>query len=117
VVDPERFDPVLDSASPFPAFSIQKYRKERILESEVEFDTFNFKARFNKKPHEYEAHFEETFTFKDDESPPRIHRHNLTMPPKDTVLRMAEEAGWSKESEFDMTPGGYEYQYLVTFKK
>ena len=42
VVNKYKFDPMLESASPFVAFSMQKYAKERIRKSEVNVKLHNF---------------------------------------------------------------------------
>ena len=38
LVNREKFDPILEAASPFVAFSVQKYSKERVTRSKVSFD-------------------------------------------------------------------------------
>jgi SAM-dependent methyltransferase len=115
LVDPDEFDPVLEAASPFPAFSLQKYAKDRVTESEVDFDNFRYRAKFIKKPHSDDAVFEEYFTFKDKKV--RQHRHNLKMPSKEKMLDKAKSVGFILEELVDMTPAQYEYQYLAILKK
>ena len=43
MVDPDKFDPLLDLASPFAAFSLQKYSIDRQVDSNIYFDQFKFK--------------------------------------------------------------------------
>ena len=43
LVIPSKFDPLVDAASPFPAFSLQKYSKKRVTQSTVYFNNFVFK--------------------------------------------------------------------------
>ena len=43
LVDPDKFDPVLDLASPFAAFSLQKYSLDRKIDSNIYFDKFKIK--------------------------------------------------------------------------
>jgi SAM-dependent methyltransferase len=47
VVNRDKFDPILDSASPFPAFSLQKYSKSRVTKSGVTFEKFEYNADFD----------------------------------------------------------------------
>lgn len=115
LVNPDKFDPVLDAASPFPGFSIQKYSKDRVTESEVEFDKFKYRAKFKHSPGDPEVVFEETFTFPDDTT--RHHRHNLHMPSLETVLDTAKGVGFTVKHKEDMTPVEHEYQYLVYLQK
>jgi SAM-dependent methyltransferase len=48
VVDPDKFDPLLEHASPFPAFSMQKYAKkgQRFTKSHVTFNKMEYIANF-----------------------------------------------------------------------
>jgi SAM-dependent methyltransferase len=46
LVNRYKFDPVLEPASPFPAFSVQKYSRKRITKSKVAFDKFEYEADF-----------------------------------------------------------------------
>jgi len=119
LVDPVKFDPILDAASPFAAFSLQKYSKERVIDSTVHFDTFSYKSRFIHDGDE--ATFEEIFTFKDpskhDGNTYREHKHRLYMPSVDAMTDIVKSAGFSQHEMVDMTPAGYEYQYLLFFTK
>jgi ubiquinone/menaquinone biosynthesis C-methylase UbiE len=121
LVDPLKFDPILDAASPFAMFSLQKYAKERIVDSNVTFDQFTYKSRFVKEKHDDEATFEELLTFKDptknDGLKYREHKHRLFMPSVDAMLEIIKSSGFTRHEMVDMTPAGYEYQYLLFFTK
>jgi SAM-dependent methyltransferase len=116
LVDPGKFDPILDAASPFAAFSVQKYSRERVIDSDIFFDKFKYKSRFVKEPGDDDARFEEVFEFK---NPPsyRENIHRLHMPSVSAMLDIVRSAGFSRHEMVDMTPVGYEYQYLVYFTK
>jgi ubiquinone/menaquinone biosynthesis C-methylase UbiE len=116
LVDPNKFDPILDAASPFMAFSIQKYSKERVIDSDIFFDKFKYKSRFVKDPDSDDARFEEVFEF-DDPKRYRENNHHLYMPKIDAMLDIVRSAGFTRHEMVDMTPVGYEYQYLVYFSK
>jgi ubiquinone/menaquinone biosynthesis C-methylase UbiE len=119
LVNPEKFDPVLDASSPFPAFSIQKYNKQRVTESDIYFNNFKYKAKFVKAPDEEEALFEETFTFSKDDAQPkyRENKHHLYMPSVNAMIDLIRSSGFSLIESIDMTQAGYEYQYIVYFQK
>ena len=63
LVHPKKFDPILDPASPFPGFSLQKYSKKRITKSSVYFNNFIYESNFNLHS-DKTALFTETFKFK-----------------------------------------------------
>ena len=116
LVDPHKFDPILDASSPFPAFSLQKYSTERVIESDVVFDSFKYKSRFIKDEDEETAVFEEIIQ-KNGEEEIRENKHKLYMPPVSYMLDIIRSAGFSRLEMVDMTPSGYEYQWLVYFTK
>lgn len=111
VVNRKKFDPILDSASPFPAFSLQKYSKERVTHSKVVFDTFEYEANFDLR--EEQAKFTEEFKFKDGTF--RKQEHNLLMPTMEEIIKDAEEVGFRYRDYTDLRTIGYEYMYLVFF--
>jgi SAM-dependent methyltransferase len=111
LVNREKFDPILESANPFVAFSPQKYTKERITRSKVAFDKFKYEAEFSHQGDE--AEFREEFKFKDGKK--RRHVHRLKMISMEAVVQAAESAGFTFKQYIDMTPIGYEYQYLFCF--
>lgn len=111
LVNREKFDPILESASPFVAFSVQKYAKDRVTRSKVAFDKFSYEADFN---HEGElAEFREEFKFKNGKLRRQVHK--LRMPKMDEVVAKAESCGFVYKQFIDLTAIGYEYQYLFCF--
>jgi ubiquinone/menaquinone biosynthesis C-methylase UbiE len=116
LVDPHKFDPILDAASPFPAFSLQKYSTDRVIDSDLVFDSFRYKSRFIKDEEEDVATFEEIIQ-KNGDDEIRENKHKLYMPPVPAMLDMIRAAGFSRLEMVDMTPSGYEYQWLVYFTK
>jgi ubiquinone/menaquinone biosynthesis C-methylase UbiE len=113
VVNKHKFDPLLESASPFMGFSLQKYSKERMRKSKVAFDKFDYEAEFQLI--DPKAEFYETFRFKNGHV--RRQKHLLTMPTQEQVVAMAKRAGWTYVGYQDMLPLGFEYAYLLTFEK
>lgn len=111
LVNREKFDPILESASPFVAFSVQKYAKERITRSRVAFDKFDYEANFDL--HDASAEFTELFTFKDGKRRKQVHR--LYMPTMAQVVSEVESCGFKYKEYIDLTGIGYEYQYLFCF--
>lgn len=113
LVNRDKFDPILESASPFIAFSVQKYAKDRVTKSNVAFDKFEYTAEFTNEEHN--ARFEETFKFKDGRR--RKNIHSLHMLPMEKMVSEIEAAGFIYKEFIDLTPVGYEYQYLFCFAR
>jgi SAM-dependent methyltransferase len=111
LVNREKFDPILEAASPFVAFSVQKYAEERITHSKVSFDKFDYTADFTLEG--ARAEFREEFQFKNGKV--RKQLHNLRMPKMEEVVSVAEANGFNFKQYIDLTAIGYEYQYLFCF--
>lgn len=111
LVNREKFDPILEAASPFVAFSVQKYAKERVTRSKVAFDKFDYEADFTMEGEN--AEFREEFRFKNGKR--RRQVHSMRMPKMDAVVRLAEDNGFTYKQFIDLTAIGYEYQYLFCF--
>lgn len=113
LVNREKFDPILESASPFLAFSVQKYSKERVTHSKVSFDKFDYEADFDLDGSK--ATFSETFKFADGRK--RRQVHTLRMPTMAQIVSEVESAGFKYKQYIDMTSIGYEYTYLFCFTR
>lgn len=121
LVDPDKYDPLHDLASPFAAFSLQKYSLERQTDSNIFFDKFKYLGRLNKKRDHDNATYEETFTYYDPESNKgvkyRENKHRWTMPSKERMIDIIKTSGFKHIETQDLTRVGKEYQYLVYFQK
>ncbi len=111
VVNKYKFDPILDSASPF-IFSTQKYSDKRRLKSHVTFDKFEYEAEFDMDA-DPQVEFRETFRFKDGSV--RRQRHKLNMPTINDIVKTATYAGWTYKGYTDLIGIGFEYAYLLYF--
>lgn len=113
VVNKYKFDPMLDSSAPWLSFSLQKYSKDRITESKVTFDKFEYSGKFELE--DPVAEFRETFRFKDGKI--RRQKHRLTMPSIEEIVKSAQAAGWVYTKYYDLTMLGFEYAYLLSFRR
>lgn len=115
VVNKYKFDPILDSASPFAGFSIQKYADKRQTKSKVTFDKFDYEAEFmlNDDTPSSGAEFREAFNFKDGSR--RKQKHSFYMPEIKKIVSSATYAGWTYKAYLDTTALGFEYGYLLFF--
>jgi len=113
VVNKHKFDPILESASPFIAFSLQKYSKERLLKSKVAFDKFEYEAEFQLT--DPKAEFYETFRFKNNHV--RRQKHEFRMPTIDEIVKMGKAGGFKYVGFQDLRVIGFEYAYLLQFER
>jgi ubiquinone/menaquinone biosynthesis C-methylase UbiE len=112
VVNKYKFDPMLESASPLVGFSLQKYSKKRLTESNVVFDKFTYTGHFDLV--DPQAEFIETFRFKDGTI--RRQKHKMTMPSMEEIVKMGQAAGWVYQKYVDLVMVGFEYSYLLFFR-
>lgn len=112
VVNKYKFDPMLESAAPWIGFSLQKYAKDRVTESKVSFNKFDYTAKFELT--DPSAEFRETFRFKD--GTVRRQRHQFHMPTIEDIVKSAQSVGWKYTSFTDLTTIGFEYAYLLFFR-
>jgi SAM-dependent methyltransferase len=112
VVNKHKFDPMLESATPWLGFSLQKYADSRITKSEVDFNKFKYIGEFDLQ--DPQAEFRETFRFKDGKV--RRQRHTLKMEDMNQIVGMAKAAGWEYLGYTDLTMLHLEYFYILHFK-
>ena len=113
LVDRERFDPILPPGNPLFIVSPQKYAKNRITETKVKFNEFDYKANFELE--DETGYFNETFKFKDGKK--RTNSHKLYMEDTEKILTIAQQCGFTLHSIIDLIKVGYDYQYLYVFVK
>jgi ubiquinone/menaquinone biosynthesis C-methylase UbiE len=113
IVNKLKFDPILESASPFLGFSVQKYASERVTKSNVSFEEFEYTGDFQL--HGSRGVYEEVFRFRDG----RIRRHEqrVWMPTIEAIVSEIEAIGFTLKHHVDLMPIHYEYQYLFLFTK
>uniref|UniRef100_A0A6C0DBC3 Methyltransferase domain-containing protein n=1 Tax=viral metagenome TaxID=1070528 RepID=A0A6C0DBC3_9ZZZZ len=111
IVNKLKFDPVLESASPFVGFSVQKYADERITGSAVTFEEFEYKGDFQL--HGGRGTYEEVFDFRDGRR--RRHEQRVWMPNIDVLTAEIQGVGFKILHHVDLTAIGYEYNYLFFF--
>jgi len=113
IVNKLKFDPILEAASPFVGFSIQKYADERVTKSSITFDEFEYTGDFQL--HGSRAMYEEVFKFKDGKV--RRHEQRVWMPNIDALVGEITSTGFKYAHHVDLTAIGYEYNYLFFFEK
>jgi len=113
VVNKHKFDPMLESASPWLFFSLQKYADHRITRSEVDFNKFKYTGDFLLE--DPKAEFRESFRFSDTRV--RHQKHELLMEDMTAIVGMAKVAGWEYLGNVDLTPLSFQYSYHLHFRR
>ena len=118
VVDPERFDPVLDAANPFLGVSLQKYMKPgtRRTNSKVYFNNFIYKSDFNYDPKTHDGSYTEEFIHPKKRHI-RKHTHTFKMMPHNRLIGNIRRAGFNLKHITKLYERGDNYEYLCYFQK
>ena len=121
LVDPDNYDPLHDLATPFAAFSLQKYSLERQTDSNVYFDKFKYNGKLIKKRDEDTAEYNEVFTYYDKDenggNKYRENKHHWVMPSKERMIDIFKTSGFTFVEAVPMLNVGKEYQYICYFRK
>ena len=115
VVDREKFDPILPPGNPLYLVSPQKYAKERITKTKVNFNEFEYTSNFSLHKDKNLAVFDEKFKFNNGKV--RKHEHKLYMDEKNVILSLATEAGFIIKGKINLVNCAYENQYLYVLVK
>jgi len=114
LVNKNRFNPILKSANPLFMISPQKYAKERITTSLIQFNDFHYKREF-KCGKSNISHFEETIKHKNGKV--RKNEHILYMESQKNILAKAKEAGFIMKETVDLVNCQHEYEYIYILYK
>tara|TARA_B100000427_G_scaffold314483_1_gene307679 strand:+ start:615 stop:1640 length:1026 start_codon:yes stop_codon:yes gene_type:complete len=114
VVDLEKFDPILDAASPFLGINPQKYVKNRITESKVTFKKFIYFSNFSLTKNN--AYFDEAFHLKNRPTI-RTQRHTLKNIDINTFVDKMGQHNLLLKHSTNLSTIGYHYQYILYFQK
>lgn len=117
IVDRKMFDPILPPANPLLMLTPQRYAKERITSSNVNFDDFKYSANFELDDSKNSAKFIEKFKNKETGKIFRKQEHKMYMESEADILDMVKKAGFIIQGKVDLIKVGYEYQYLFIFQK
>jgi SAM-dependent methyltransferase len=115
LVDRDMFDPILPPANPLVILSPQRYAKERITKSKINFDNFSYTANFDLENKSDLAKFKEKFEFKDGKV--KKQEHKMYMPSHNEIIAMAQDIGFILHGIIDLISTGYEYNNLYIFVK
>ena len=124
LVDRNHFDPIVPGGKPLFIVSPQKYAKDRITNSVVKFQSFQYKSDFkppgvNNEKSSGEKNvgkFIEKF-IDDKTGKVRENHHTYYMPTNRDILETAKEVGFTITGQVDLVHILNEYQYLFILRK
>lgn len=115
LVNRDKFDPILPPGNPLYIVSPQKYAKERITKTKINFNEFTYNSNFELDKNNSIALFDEKFKFKDGKT--RKQEHMFYMEDHNDIVNMATDTGFIVQGVIDLVNCAYEYQYIYVFVK
>lgn len=115
LVNKDKFDPILPAGNPLDLVSVQDYTNERITETNVKFDGFEYRGIFEQFPNDL-ARYKEIFT-DDNTKKVRQNEHVLYMQTQKEILGEARDAGFLVLAQIDLLSVSYDYQYVYILQK
>ena len=115
LVDRYKFDPILPPGNPLYIVSPQKYAKDRIMKTKINFNEFIYNSEFKLNETSDVAIFDEKFKFNNGKV--RKQEHILYMNNISDIINMAQDAGFVIQAKIDLMKVAYEYQYIYVFLK
>ena len=115
IVNREKFDPILPPGNPLYVVSPQRYAKERIMKTKINFEEFEYTSQFDLLPDVNLATFNEKFKFPNGKV--RNNEHILYMESEDDIASRASNVGFTLHAIIDLMNCAYDHQYLYVFLK
>jgi len=127
LVDRNHFDPIVPGGKPLFIVNPQKYAKERITNSLVKFQSFQYKSDFTPPPptkgrlpkssgEKNVGKFVEKI-IDDKTGKVRENIHTYYMPTNREMLEIAKEVGFTVTGQVDLVHVLNEYQYLFILRR
>lgn len=116
LVEPEKFDPVLEkSSSLIPLYNPQKHSDKRLTKTKLKFNKFNYIADWDFRD-DNKAIFEENFLFHDNSTHTR-NIHKLYINSIKFYKKLAEKNGFILVKIIDLLPVNHDNNYIYIFQK
>jgi len=120
LVNRHMFDPVAPAAKPFTIVSPQSVAPERITTSDVVFNNFNYKSKFELEDKSGGGSNDNATiieTMKDKRGKVRKNVRSLKMTGQKIIIGDAKDAGFMMLGQYDLIKSQREYQYLYILYK
>jgi SAM-dependent methyltransferase len=118
LVNRHMFDPVAPAAKPFTLVSPQSVAPARITTSDVVFNNFNYKSKFEIEDGGYTNDTAKIIeTMKDKRGKVRKNIRSMKMTGQKIIIGEAKDAGFMMLSQYDLLKNQREYQYIYILYK
>jgi len=119
LVNRHMFDPVAPAAKPFTVVSPQSVAPVRITTSDVVFNNFNYKSKFEIEGGEMSTNDTAKIieTMKDKRGKVRKNIRSMKMTGQKIIIGEAKDAGFMMLSQYDLLKNQREYQYIYILYK
>jgi SAM-dependent methyltransferase len=117
LVNRHMFDPIVPAAKPFTLVSPQSVAKQRITTSDVVFDKFDYKSKFEFDDGEKNDGVTIIETMKDRRGKVRKNVRSLRMSGQKIIIGEAKDAGFTMLGQYDLIKSQREYQYIYILYK
>lgn len=119
MVDPQKFDPIVSAGKPRIFDNPQKYAKERITDTVIDFMDFKYKSAYDFKDAEKTGVVRCTETFTDKQTGNiRENEQTLAMDPEESILKQARMCQFIAQGQFSMAEyNNDEHQTVYIFQK
>ena len=118
LVNKHMFDPVLPPGNPLQSVNAQKYAKERIVQTNIVFNKYNYTSEFLLDDvNDGKTQFVETFSTKRGNNVFKKNVHTFHMGDRSDILTLAKQMGFIVKAKYDMSPCSYEYNFLYVLTK
>jgi SAM-dependent methyltransferase len=123
LVNRHMFDPVAPAAKPFTLVSPQSVAPARITNSDVVFNNFNYKSKFEIEGNNENGEMSTNDTakiietMKDKQGKVRKNIRSMKMTGQKIIIGEAKDAGFMMLSQYDLLKNQREYQYIYILYK
>lgn len=119
IVNPAKFDPIVPAGKPRVIDNPQKYAKERITDTVIDFMDFKYKSSYDFKDAEKTGVVRCTETFTDKQTGNiRENEQTLSMETEQSILNQARMCQFIAQGQFSMNEyNGDEHQTVYIFQK
>lgn len=123
LVNRHMFDPVAPAAKPFTLVSPQSVAPTRITNSDVVFNNFNYKSKFEIEGNNENGEMSTNDTakiietMKDKQGKVRKNIRSMKMTGQKIIIGEAKDAGFMMLSQYDLLKNQREYQYIYILYK
>lgn len=117
LVNRHMFDPIVPAAKPLTLVSPQSVAKQRITTSDVVFDKFDYKSKFEFGQGDKNDGVTIIETMKDRRGKVRKNVRSLRMSGQKIIISEAKDAGFTMLGQYDLIKSQREYQYIYILYK